>query len=77
MTPIVPEEKEQLVTKADLRADLAELKTDLKTEIADVRTEIERMGRVMIMWMIGIAIAAVIGMTGILIALLRAMVPGA
>ena len=39
-----------LATKADLRAELAELKTELKVDIAGVRTEIERMGRVIIMW---------------------------
>jgi hypothetical protein len=66
-----------LATKADLRADLAELKTELKVDIAGVRTEIERMGRVIIMWGVGIAIGALATMTGILIALLKAMVPGA
>jgi hypothetical protein len=55
-----------LVTKADLRA-----------EIAGVRTEIERMGRTLIMWMVGIAIGAMAAMTGILYALIKAMVPGA
>jgi hypothetical protein len=64
---ISAEEKEQLATKADLlatkadlRAELAELKTELKTEIAGVRTEIERMGRVVIMWNVG-ALLAVAG----------------
>ncbi len=66
-----------LATKADLRAELAELKTELKVDIAGVRTEIERMGRVIIMWGVGIAIGALATMTGILIALLKAMVPGA
>jgi hypothetical protein len=66
-----------LATKADLRAELAELKTELKVDIAGVRTEIERMGRVIIMWGVGIAIGALATMTGILIAFLKAMVPGA
>jgi enoyl-CoA hydratase/carnithine racemase len=68
-------EKEQLVTKADLRAELAELRTELHTDIANVRTEIERMGRVIIMWMVGIALGALATMTGILIALIRAFAP--
>jgi hypothetical protein len=60
-------EKEQLVTKADLlatkadlRAELASLQTELKTDIGSVRTEIERMGRVVIMWNVG-ALLAVAG----------------
>jgi hypothetical protein len=47
------EEKEKLATKADL----AELKAELKVDIAAVRTEIERMGRVVIMWNVGTLIA--------------------
>jgi hypothetical protein len=66
-SPIVPATK----------ADIAELKTELKTDIAGVRTEIERMGRVIIMWMVGIALGACAAMTAIFIALIRAMVPGA
>lgn len=73
-----------LATKRDIevlrlatKADIAELRTELKTDIADVRTEIERMGRVVIMWMVGLAIGAMAAMTGILIAIIRAMVPGA
>jgi hypothetical protein len=47
------EEKEKLATKVDL----AELKAELKVDIAAVRTEIERMGRVVIMWNVGTLIA--------------------
>lgn len=72
------EQRADLVTKADLRAELAELRTEIKTELVDVRTdiervrtEIERMGRIMLMWMVGIAVAGMAAMTGILIALLR------
>ncbi len=59
---ISAEEKEKLATKADLRAELAELKTELKTDIANVRTEIERMGRVIVMWNVGtlITVASIV-----------------
>lgn len=74
----------ELATKADIaevKHDIEALrlatKADLRAEIADVRTEIERMGRVIIMWMVGIAIGATLGMAGIFIAIIRAMVPGA
>jgi coiled-coil family 90 protein len=44
--------------KSDLKADIAKL----KTEIAVVRTEIERMGRVIVMWNVGtlIAVASIV-----------------
>jgi hypothetical protein len=44
------------------KADIAELKTELKTDIANVRTEIERMGRVIVMWNVGtlIAVASIV-----------------
>jgi len=48
--------QEKLATKADL----AELKSELKSDIGSVRTEIERMGRVVIMWNVG-ALLAVAG----------------
>jgi hypothetical protein len=57
------EEKEKLATKADL----AELKAELKVDIANVRTEIERMGRVVIMWNVG----TVIAMASIVFAIMR------
>jgi 3-polyprenyl-4-hydroxybenzoate decarboxylase len=59
---ISAEEKEKLATKADLRAELAELKASLQVDIASVRTEIERMGRVIVMWNMGtlIAVASII-----------------
>jgi methylmalonyl-CoA mutase cobalamin-binding subunit len=59
---ISAEEKEKLATKADLRAELASLQAEFKVDIASVRTEIERMGRVVIMWNVGtvIAIASVV-----------------
>jgi hypothetical protein len=75
---ISEEEKEQLTTKADLRAelaelraelktDIAELRAELKTDIANVRTEIERMGRVVIMWNVG----TVIAMASVVFAIMR------
>lgn len=64
---ISAEEKEKLATKADLRAELAELKAELKVDIANVRTEIERMGRVVIMWNVG----TVIAMASIVFAIMR------
>jgi hypothetical protein len=57
------EEKEKLATKADL----AEFKAELKVDIANVRTEIERMGRVVIMWNVG----TVIAMASIVFAIMR------
>jgi hypothetical protein len=57
------EEKEKLATKADL----AELKAELKVDIANVRTEIERMGRVVIMWNVG----TVIAMASVVFAIMR------
>ncbi len=60
---ISAEEKEKLATKADL----AELKAELKVDIANVRTEIERMGRVVIMWNVG----TVIAMASIVFAIMR------
>jgi pyruvate/2-oxoglutarate/acetoin dehydrogenase E1 component len=59
---ISAEEKEKLATKADLRAELAELKASRQVDIASVRTEIERMGRVIVMWNMGtlIAVASII-----------------
>lgn len=64
---ISAEEKEKLATKADLRAELAELKAELKVDIASVRTEIERMGRVVIMWNVG----TVIAMASVVFAIMR------
>ena len=58
---------EKLATKADLRAKLAELKAELKVDIASVRTEIERMGRVVIMWNVG----TVIAMASVVFAIMR------
>jgi chromosome segregation ATPase len=55
--------------KSELKSDIAELKSELKsdvaelkTEIAVVRTEIERMGRVIVMWNVGtlIAVASIV-----------------
>lgn len=64
------EEKEKLATKVDiaeLRSELAEIKAELKTDIANVRVEIERMGRVVIMWNVG----TVIVMASVVFAIMR------
>jgi hypothetical protein len=64
------EEKEKLATKVDiaeLRSELAEIKAELKTDIANVRVEIERMGRVVIMWNVG----TVIAMASVVFAIMR------
>jgi hypothetical protein len=60
---ISAEEKEKLATKTDL----VELKAELKVDIASVRTEIERMGRVVIMWNVG----TVIAMASVVFAIMR------
>jgi hypothetical protein len=64
---ISAEEKEKLASRADLRAELASLQAELKVDIASVRTEIERMGRVVIMWNVG----TVIAMASVVFAIMR------
>jgi hypothetical protein len=64
---ISAEEKEKLASRADLRAELAELKASLQVDIASVRTEIERMGRVVIMWNVG----TIIAMASVVFAIMR------
>lgn len=67
-TPHRPDRLDPLapVTRAELHAELLVLRTELmgeiaslRTEIAGVRTEVERMGRLMIMWSVGTMIALV------------------
>jgi hypothetical protein len=62
-----------LATKLDIaevKRDIEALRLATKADIAESRVDL-------IKWMVGIAIAAMAAMTGILFALIRAMVPGA
>jgi hypothetical protein len=61
------EEKEKLVTKADLRAELAELKAELKVDIAELKAEVQAMLNRQLQVMMGLMVA----MTGVFAAIVK------
>jgi hypothetical protein len=62
--------RSNLATKEDiakLKGDIADLHTELRTTRADLVTEVERMGRVVIMWNVGTLLAV----AGLVFAIIR------
>ena len=57
--------------RAEVKTGLAELRAELKAEIADLRTAIERTRSEMLRWVIGLFVPTILGIAGILIAVLR------
>jgi hypothetical protein len=59
------------------KLDIAEVKRDIETLRLATKADIVESKVDLIKWMAGLAIGAVIAMTGIFIAIIKAMVPGA
>lgn len=82
-TDILRESREldlsQLVTKADLKVELADLRGELKREIADLRGDLRReiaeTRAELIKWMVGVGFAQALTLIGALLAFLR-LFPG-
>ncbi len=60
---------------AEVRGEMASLRTELKEDLGQVRTEVERMGRTIAMWMVGLFIGMATLMLGGFFTLFRLLAP--
>ncbi len=72
MASLRTELKEEI---AEVRGEMASLRTELKEDLGQVRTEVERMGRTIAMWMVGLFIGMATLMLGGFFTLFRLLAP--